>query len=203
MHHSHKDVAEPPVQTGGFFVARWLAPRQAAYASGMTIAALSLIVAHDENRLIGRAGDLPWRLPNDLKHFKALTLGHTVLMGRKTWESLPRRPLPGRVNRVLSRDADYRAEGAEVFNSLEAALSPPAHGLLFVIGGAALYEACLPFAHTLHLTLVQTEAEGDTWFPAYEAQQFERIACIAHAADETHAFAYQFLTLQRRERPPA
>lgn len=163
----------------------------------MTIAPLHLIVAHDENRLIGRDGDLPWRLPNDLKHFKALTLGQTVLMGRKTWESLPRRPLPGRENRVLTRDAGYCAEGAAVFSALADALAKPLQGELFVIGGAALYALCLPLAQRLYVTQVHCYSEGDTWFPAYCASDYREVAREAHPADASHAVPYSFVTLER------
>jgi len=158
---------------------------------------LNLIVAHDETLLIGRDGDLPWRLPNDLKHFKALTLGQTVLMGRKTWESLPRRPLPGRENRVLTRDAQYQAEGATVFTELAAALSAPVQGALFVIGGAALYDLCLPLAHRLYVTVVHARDKGDTYFPHYVHNEYREIARERHPADATHAVAYSFVTLER------
>ena len=159
---------------------------------------LSLIVAMDQNRLIGREGGLPWRLPNDLKRFKALTLGQTVLMGRKTWVSLPRRPLPDRLNRVLTRNAGLDAPGAQVFQSLDAALAAPAQGDLFVIGGAALYALCLPLATRLELTVVETEAQGDTWFPPYALEDFDLVSSEAHPADERHAFAYRFLSLRRK-----
>jgi len=158
---------------------------------------LNLIVAHDQNLLIGRHGDLPWRLPNDLRHFKALTLGQTVLMGRKTWESLPRRPLPGRDNRVLTHDRDYRADGALVFHELGDALATPAAGELFVIGGAALYALCLPLVNRLHLTIVHTAGQGDTYFPPYVTSEFRELAREDHPADASHAFAYSFLTLER------
>ncbi|MDO9453490.1 MAG: dihydrofolate reductase [Stagnimonas sp.] len=162
---------------------------------------LNLIVAHDETLLIGRDGDLPWRLPNDLKHFKALTLGQTVLMGRKTWESLPRRPLPGRENRVLTRDAQYQAEGATVFTALDAALGAPPQGALFVIGGAALYALCLPRAQRLHITVVHDRADGDTYFPPYAVSEYREIAREDHPADATHRVAYSFVTLERLDAP--
>lgn len=167
----------------------------------MTLAPLSLIVAHDDTLLIGRDGDLPWRLPNDLKHFKALTLGQTVLMGRKTWESLPRRPLPGRDNRVLTRDAHYQAEGAAVFTELAAALTAPATGELLVIGGAALYALCLPLATRLYITQVHARGVGDTYFPAYRASDFRETARETHLADALHAMPYSFVTLERVDAP--
>jgi len=167
----------------------------------MTNAPLNLIVAHDETLLIGREGDLPWRLPNDLKRFKALTLGHTVLMGRKTWQSLPRRPLPGRNNRVLSRDAAFVAEGASVYTDLQTALAPPAEGELFVIGGAALYTLCLPLATRLYITEVCAQSPGDTYFPQYDRSLYREIAREEHPADVSHTVAYRFLVLQHMDAP--
>lgn len=165
----------------------------------MTTAPLHLIVAHDQDLLIGRDGELPWRLPNDLKHFKALTLGQTVLMGRKTWESLPKRPLPGRENRVLSRDPGFSAEGASVFTTLTTALAAPCQGSLFVIGGAELYRLCLPHARWLHVTEVHARHVGDTYFPAYSRSDYIEHAREDHPADASHALAYSFVTLERRE----
>ena len=157
---------------------------------------VSLIVAMDQNRLIGRQGQLPWRLPNDLKHFKALTLGKTVLMGRKTWESLGR-PLPQRQNWVLTRDAAFKAEGARVFATLEDALREHASGELMVIGGAELYRQTLPLAQTIYLTEVQTQLQGDAWFPPWPRAEWREQAREPHAADERHAYAYSFVTLVR------
>ena len=157
---------------------------------------LSLIVACDENRLIGRGGGLPWRLPNDLKHFKALTLGKTVLMGRKTWDSLGR-PLPQRDNWVLTRDAAFAAPGARVFTALDQALAAHPAGELMVIGGAELYRQTLPQAQRLYLTRVHTREQGDTWFPAYDTARFHETAREDHPADERHAYPYSFVTLER------
>lgn len=162
------------------------------------MARLVLIAALDDNGLIGRAGDLPWRLPADLQHFKRLTLGKTVLMGRKTWVSLGR-PLPQRDNWVISRDPDFRAEGARVFGSLEAALAAAA-GVdeIVVIGGAELYRQTIAQAQRLELTRVRARVEGgDTWFPPIPAD-FVETASEAHEADERHAYAYRFTTLERR-----
>jgi dihydrofolate reductase len=162
----------------------------------VTDKSISLIVACDENRLIGRDGDLPWRLPNDLKHFKALTLGKTILMGRKTWDSLGR-PLPQRENWVLTRDPAFAAEGCRVFNKLEDALSAHAEGELMVIGGADLYRQALSHARRLYLTQVQAREQGDTWFPDFSSAGFRETSREDHAADERHAYAYSFLTLER------
>lgn len=159
---------------------------------------LSLVVAMDEERVIGREGGLPWRLPNDLKQFKQRTLGNTVLMGRKTWESLPIKPLPGRDNRVLTRDARYRAEGAQVFTDLQAALAAPALGEVIVIGGAELYALALPRAQRIYLTRVHARVGGDAWFPALDEKDWRETARETHAPDERHAHAYDFVTLERR-----
>lgn len=158
---------------------------------------LSLIVAFDDNRLIGAQGQLPWRLPNDLKHFKALTLGKTVLMGRKTWDSLGK-PLPQRDNWVLTRDPDFTAEGGRVFRDLHQALAAHSQGELMVIGGAEIYRQALPLAQRLHLTRVHATVQGgDTWFPEYEGSAWRETSREEHAADERHAYAYTFLTLDR------
>lgn len=157
---------------------------------------ISLIAAMDEQRLIGRDNALPWRLPNDLKFFKRTTLGKTVLMGRKTWESLGR-PLPERENWVLTRDAGFAAAGARVFHQLDDALAA-APAELVVIGGAELYRQLMPFVQRMYLTLVHGRFEGDAWFPAFDAAQWREIAREDHPADERHAVPYSFVTLDRR-----
>jgi dihydrofolate reductase len=127
-----------------------------------------LVAAVAANGVIGANGKLPWRLPEDLKHFKALTLGHPVIMGRKTWESLGR-PLPGRENIVVTRSAGYDAPGASVAASLDAALALCAgESLAFVIGGSELYAAALPLADGLVLTEIHRDYDGDTRFPAFD-----------------------------------
>ncbi len=150
----------------------------------------------DENGLIGRKGQLPWRLPEDLKHFRRLTLGKTVLMGRKTWDSLGK-PLEGRRNWVLSRDPSFRAAGCEVFGTLEAALLAHREGELVVIGGAELYRQALPHVQTVHLTRVHARVDGDTRFAAWNAAEFRQTAVADHPADVRHAHAYSFVTLER------
>lgn len=157
---------------------------------------LTLVVAVADNGVIGRDGDLPWRLPEDLKHFRRLTLGNTVLMGRKTFDSLGK-PLEGRANWVLTRDPAYAPAGATVFHTLDAALAAPPQGELLVIGGAELYRQTLPHARRLELTRVHAEVAGDTCFPAYDPAQWREIAREDRAADERHAHAYSFLTLER------
>ncbi len=157
---------------------------------------ISLVVAMDESGLIGRNGQLPWRLPEDLRHFRRLTLGKTVLMGRKTWDSLGK-PLEGRRNWVLSRDRTFRPPGCEVFGTLDEALAAHRDGELVVIGGAELYRQALPHAQTVHLTRVHARVQGDTHFPAWNAGEFTQTAAVDHAADDRHAHAYSFVTLER------
>jgi len=159
---------------------------------------LSLIAAVARNGVIGAGGKLPWHLPDDLAHFKRITLGRPVIMGRKTWESLPR-ALPGRRNLVVTRTPGYRAAGAEVFASLDAALA--ACGLTadpVVIGGAALYAEALPRAQRVLLTRVHAEVPGDAFFPPFREEDFAEVERVEHAADARHAFAFSIVTLERR-----
>ncbi len=158
---------------------------------------ISLVVAMDDNRLIGAGGGLPWRLSNDLKHFKRLTVGKTVLMGRKTWDSLGK-PLSDRSNWVLTRDTSFNPAGARAFTRLEDALRQAGDRELMVIGGAELYRQVLPIAERIHLTRVHAKLEGDTWFPELDAQRWREAAREDHPADERHAHAYSFITLERR-----
>ena len=135
---------------------------------------LILIAALARNGIIGKDNRLPWHLPADLKHFKALTSGHAVIMGRKTWESLPPnfRPLPGRQNIVVTRNANYHADGATVTASLPAAIAATTGPQAFVIGGAELYAAALPLADRLELTEIDRDYEGDTRFPPRDPAQW-------------------------------
>lgn len=161
---------------------------------------ISLIAALGANRAIGKDNDLIWRLPGDLPRFKALTLGHPVIMGRRTWESLPEkfRPLPGRTNIVITRDAAYNAPGAIRAQSFPEALSlaREAEGAneIFAIGGQQVYECALPFASRLYLTLVDDAQEGDAYFPSYE-EQFARE--IERVELEHEGLRYAHVTLER------
>ena len=158
---------------------------------------IALIVAMAENRVIGRNNQLPWRIPADLRHFKALTLGKPVIMGRKTYESIGR-PLPGRDNIVISADSGYQAEGCQVVHSVEQALEAAGScEEAMIIGGANLYRQTLENADRLYLTLVKAEPEGDTWFPEIELQQWREIERQAHAADESNEYDYDFVVLER------
>ena len=157
---------------------------------------IHLIAALGRNHVIGVAGDLPWRLPDDLKRFKALTLGQTILMGRKTWTSLGR-PLPDRDNRVLSRTPDFAPDGARVFDQLDDALAHPQGEAVWVIGGE-LYATLLPRATRLCLTEVDAAPEGDTWFPELDAAQWREASRSHHDADEKHPLAFDFVDYVRR-----
>jgi dihydrofolate reductase len=158
---------------------------------------IALIVAMAENRVIGRNNQLPWRIPADLRHFKALTLGKPVIMGRKTYESIGR-PLPGRDNIVISADSGYQAEGCQVVHSVEQALEAAGScEEAMIIGGANLYRQTLENADRLYLTLVKAEPEGDTWFPEIELQQWREIERQAHTADGSNEFDYDFVVLER------
>ena len=160
-------------------------------------ARLEIVVAVAQNGIIGRGNDLPWRLPADLAHFKRLTLGHPILMGRRTWDSLGR-PLPGRRNLVLTRQTGLELLGAEVVGSLSEARERVGAGTLMVIGGAELYRLALPDVSVLHLTTVHADIEGDVSFPAWSEGDWDQIETQAHAADDRHAYAYTFRTLIRR-----
>ena len=158
---------------------------------------LTLIAAVAKNGVIGTDNRLPWHLPADLKHFKALTTGRTVIMGRKTWESLPElfRPLPGRQNIVVTRNAGYRAAGAVVATSLPAALAATTGEEAFVIGGAELYKAALSLARRLQLTEIDAAFDGDTLFPAIDPREWREAAREAHR-DEP-GLRYAFVTYER------
>lgn len=163
----------------------------------MPMASLTLIAAVARNGVIGKDNRLPWHLPADLKHFKALTTGHAVIMGRKTWESLPPnfRPLPGRQNIVVTRNADYAASGASVVASLADAVAAAAGDEAFVIGGAELYATALPLAHRLQLTEIDADFDGDTHFPLIAPRQWREAARATHR-DEA-GLGYAFVTYER------
>ena len=161
---------------------------------------ISMIAAMAHDRVIGKDNQMPWHLPADLAHFKRVTLGKPVLMGRKTFESIGR-PLPGRRNLVISRNPGYQAEGIEVVGSVEAALALLASSSveeLMVIGGGHLYAEMLPSADRLFLTQIDLAVEGDTRFPAFDDGQWQRIDCESHPADEKNPHPYSFETWQRR-----
>lgn len=149
-----------------------------------------LVAAVASNRIIGSNGRLPWSLPEDLKHFKRLTLGHPVIMGRRTWESL-KGPLPGRDNIVVSATPGYDAAGAAVANSLEGALALCAgEPVAFVIGGSRLFAESLPIADGLVMTEIDRPYEGDTWFPQYDRSRWKESQRERHAAADGTKFDF-------------
>lgn len=164
---------------------------------------ISLFVAIAENGVIGKDNAMPWRLSSDLKRLKALTMGKPILMGRKTWESFPRRPLPGRPNLIVTRDAEYDAPGGEVFTSTRAALARGeelARGLqvdeIMVLGGAQIYKALLPRATRIYLTEVHASPEGDTTFD-FDKSAWREVSRERHEAGEKDSAAYSFVLLER------
>jgi dihydrofolate reductase len=160
---------------------------------------VSLVYAVSRNGVIGQGGGLPWHIPTDLKHFKAVTLGKPVIMGRKTWESLPRKPLPGRRNLVISRNAAYSVDGAELLPSLEAALAATAgEAEVCVIGGAEIFKAALPLAHRIYLTRVLADVAGDTIMPELSAKQWHEVERQSHAKGEKDSSAFETFVLERR-----
>src|SRR5690606_10425007 len=162
---------------------------------------VSLVAALDRNHAIGRGNTMPWHLPDDFRHFKALTMGRPLLMGRKTAESLGR-ALPGRRNLVLTRRGRVPFAGMQAVASVDAALraaEEDGEGELCVIGGAQVYALALPLATVLHLTLVDTAVEGaDAFFPAFDLDAWREVSRERHAADDRHAFAFEFVDYRRQ-----
>ena len=156
-----------------------------------------LIAAVAKNGVIGKDNTLPWHLPEDLRHFKELTTGHVVIMGRKTWESLPERfrPLPGRLNVVVTRNAGYAAPGAAVVHSLEAAQKIDPGGTAFMIGGAELYAHALPLAQRLELTEIDADVDGDARFPAFDRRAWREAKRTAGIGAD--GLRYAFVTYER------
>jgi len=158
---------------------------------------ISIIVAASENNVIGAAGDLPWRLSDDLKRFKAMTMGKPIVMGRKTWDSIGR-PLPGRQNVVVTRQAGFVAEGCDIVASMEEALTLTAGAEeVMVIGGSQVYALFLPDAERLYLTRVHAEVEGDAFFPEIDASVWRLVGDEPHSADDGNVFDFSFRTYER------
>ena len=159
---------------------------------------ISLILARADNGVIGNKGGLPWRLPDDLRRFKSLTMGKPCIMGRKTWESLPKKPLPGRTNIVVTRDHNFAAEGAVVVYSFDEAMARaqeenPAE--IMVIGGAEIFAAAMPRVTRIYLTEIHSAPQGDVRFPSFAPQQWREIAredCISEG------LAHSYVTLDRK-----
>ena len=160
---------------------------------------LSMIVAHANNRIIGKDNDMPWHLPADLAYFKKTTLGKPIIMGRKTYESIGR-PLPGRKNIVISRDADYHAEGVDSVTSVEQALTLVKDvEEIMVIGGGAIYQHCLPFADKLYITHINASIDGDTQFPNYDTEnEWQKMSNEVRQPDEKNAYELDFCVYERK-----
>lgn len=164
---------------------------------------VTLVVAIAENSVIGRDGGLPWRLSTDMRRFKATTMGKPVVMGRKTWESFPRRPLPGRHNIVITRDRDYVAEGADIAGSLDEALalartSAGTDGEICIIGGGEIYRQVMPVADRLDVTHVEAKVEGDTHFPPIDAEIWQVVSREEIPAGEKDSHPTRHVIYQRR-----
>ncbi|MCC7484367.1 MAG: dihydrofolate reductase [Burkholderiales bacterium] len=152
---------------------------------------LSVIAAVSRNGVIGANGAIPWHLPDELKLFRSITMGHHIIMGRKTWESIGRL-LPGRSTVIVSRQPGYRVAGATVARSLGEAISACANDPEpFVIGGAELYRAALPLADRLYLTTVEADIGGDAMMPEFDPGEWREVSCLRHGADERHAHPYR------------
>jgi dihydrofolate reductase len=158
---------------------------------------ISLIAAMGEDRIIGIDNRLPWRLPADMKHFRTLTMGKPVLMGRKTFDSIGK-PLPGRTNIVVSQDPGFHPEGVTVTRSIPEALATGGDAAeIMVIGGASFYAQLLPQAQRLYITQIHHRFAGDAFFPLWQPQQWREVARVDHDADADNAYPYSFITLER------
>ncbi len=161
---------------------------------------IAFVVAHDRRRVIGKDGRLPWRLPDDMRHVRELTLGKPLVMGRRTWESIGR-ALPERVNIVLTRDASFRCDGCLVARTPGEALAIAGDvPEVIVFGGAAIFAEFLPRTDRIYLTEVDADVEGDTYFPALDPAEWREVERRGHPADDRHPYAFSFVTLDRVRR---
>lgn len=162
-------------------------------------ALISLVLARADNGIIGKKGGLPWRIADDMAHFKTVTMGKPIVMGRRTWESLPRKPLPGRANIVITRDANFTAGGAKVVHSLDDAIiraQDEGAAEIAIIGGAEIYNAALPRADRIHLTEVHHAFEGDTSIPDFDRVLWHETA--RENRETADGLRYSFVTLDRK-----
>ena len=162
---------------------------------------ISMIVAMSQNRVIGKLGKMPWNIAEDLQYFKALTTGHTIIMGRKTFESIGR-PLPNRVNVVLTQDENYEAKGCHIVHSIEEIMEKyyNEEEELFIIGGSTLYSAFMSYATKIYMTLIEAEVNGDTYFPPFPLgkEGKDRFVCTKEtAAKQAFEFTYKFTQWER------
>jgi dihydrofolate reductase len=161
------------------------------------MATISLIAAMGKNRVIGRDNRLPWRMPADMKRFRAITMGKAILMGRRTYDSIGR-PLDGRHNIVLTRDREFTAAGCTVVHSIDEALAAAGEGEILVIGGGLLYQQMIGMADRIYLTVVDSQVEGDVYFPRLEAGQWAEVSRVICPADDRNAHHHVFMVLERR-----
>jgi len=161
---------------------------------------ISLIAAMGKNRTIGKNGKLPWNMPSDLKYFRDKTKGKTVVMGRKTYDSIGR-PMPDRTNIIITRDQDYKTEGCIVVHSVEEAIKEAekinANQELMIIGGSQIYKEFLSKANRIYLTIIEGEFEGDTFFPEYDVTQWKEVSYEEHERDAENPYNYRFVVLER------
>jgi dihydrofolate reductase len=158
---------------------------------------ISLIAAMSENRVIGINNKLPWHLPADLRHFRRLTTGHPVIMGRRNYESIGK-PLPNRTNIVVTRNPDYRAAGCLVTHSLDDAMNSAGNDSeIFIIGGAEIYRQAFDRANRIFITLIHARIEGDTYFPEFEGPPWREISRERHERDENNPYSFSFLIYER------
>lgn len=159
---------------------------------------VSLIVAMTKNNVIGHQNQLPWHLPDDLKHFKALTLNKPIIMGRKTYVSIGK-PLPQRQNIVLTQDQNFTAPGITIAHSITECfnITQTAEEIM-IIGGASIYQQFLPYATRIYLTLIDAKINGDTFFPEWNKQEWCTLSSEAHSSDEKHQFGFSFVTLSKK-----
>ena len=156
------------------------------------------IVAIDENGAIGRQGELLCHLPADMRHFKEVTMGNSIIMGRKTFESFPRRPLPGRQNIVITRDPKWAYPGVTVAHNLDEAIAAAQTDTVFIIGGAQIYELAMPRVEVLHLTRIHARwASADVFFPKLDMSQWQEVSREHHVSDHRNAYEFDFITLKR------
>lgn len=158
---------------------------------------VSQIAAMSENHVIGKDNQLLWHMPNDLKHFKNTTAGHTVIIGRKTFESIGNKPLPKRRNIIVTRQ-NISFEGCEVVHSVEAAIALcKGEDEVFIIGGAEIYKVALPLTNRIYLTIIHYNFDGDAFFPEIDKNEWKEVSHENHPADEKHAYSYSFIMLER------
>ncbi|MDP3770652.1 MAG: type 3 dihydrofolate reductase [bacterium] len=159
---------------------------------------ISLIAAMGRNRVIGKDNALPWKLPADMKRFREITRGKPIIMGRKTFESIGR-PLPDRMNIVITREHDYRVDGCVVVHSIEEAIKAAGDAQeIMVIGGTSIFEQFLLLAQKMYITLIDHDFEGDTFFPEFDTKEWNEVERSQHQPDDKNRYRYTFLTLERK-----